>query len=207
MIDDIKTGIEIIEKISRWTSKVVAGRSGKKERRDAQILAEAGTLLTSMRTLDNAIHAHIGPLLLFDAGWSQERREEIVGQINDFAQKEEIIAAIRRSLRGLQVFMTEADEYDRPLLLALSEHGAQLLRTLSGSYVTPFPDVDALREFAMRIRNARDGADVQQVGETAKETLELLDRKSLAEADEIVGTLRARILGRHPDLPDIDWRI
>src|SRR5690606_25633020 len=105
---------------------------------------------------------------------------------------------------GLQVFTTEADEYDRSLLLTLAEHGARLLQTLSGSYVTPFPDVDALREFAERIRNANNEADAGRIVETARETLELLDRAALAEADEIVGTLRGRILARHPGLPDID---
>jgi len=207
MMEQITAAVAIIGKISTWITPILAGRRAIDEKKDAQLLAETGKLLASLRALDNAIHSLVGQLTLFDLDWTQERRHQLLTQINDFAHKEEIITIIRQALRELQALMAEAKEEDWKLALKVFGCGADLLRGLSDSPVTPFPDTDALREFAMRIKKAQNQSDVATVIEKSEKVLNVLDRKQLSAADETFGRLKGQILARHPKLPIPDWEL
>jgi hypothetical protein len=200
MLGDIKTSIEILDKLSKWLRDIVARSSGEQQR-DAVLLGETGKLFIALRALDNEIHALLGQLTLFDLDWPVARRQTLMEQINAFAHREQIIRMIRESLKEVQKLMGGAKKEDWKLALEVFGCGASILRTMSDSDATPFPDTDALRDFVMRIKNAKTADEVQKVIQSAKEILDLLDRKRLAAADEAFGRLKGQILLRHPTLP------
>ena len=202
---DIKVALETIGLISKWVANILAERRSEQEKKDAQLLAETGKLLISLRALDNTIHSLVGQLTLFDLDWPLTRRNELIAEINDFAHREEIITIIRQVLRQLPQLWAGAKEEDWKLSLEIYGCGTDLLRTLSDSPVTPFPDTDALREFAMRIKKAENQADVEAVIAKSEVILNILDRKRLAAADEVFGRMKGQILARHPKLPNPNW--
>lgn len=178
---------------------------GNDEQNDVRILVQTDKLLTSLRALDNAIHLHVGQLTSCDLDSLTERRNEHIKQINDFAHREEIIDDIRESLRTLEVLKADANKGDQALVLKIFECGADILRALSNSPVTPFPDTDALRDFVMRIRKAQDEQDVQQIICESNKVLRVLDRDCLGVAKEAYGTLKGQIQRRYPKLLKPDW--
>jgi len=204
---DIKTALEIVDKISKWMTQIVHESRASQEKEDAQLLGEAAKLLASLRALDNSIHSLVGKLTVFDLDWAPDRRNQLITDINDFAHREDIVTVIRQSLRELQALMPKAKEEDWKLAVEVFGCGADLLRALSDSPVTPFPNTDALREFAMRIKKAESSNDVQRVVEKSELVLNVLDRRRLAAADQVFGRLKGQILARYPGLPRPDWRV
>lgn len=170
------------------------------EQNDLQILVQTDRLLSSLRALDNAIHLHLGELAACDLGSLTKRRESIIKQINDFAQKEELVDDIRESLKTLEVFKVNANMSDRALVSEIFECGADILQTLSKSTVTPFPGREALRDLLIRIEKAQKEQDVQEIINESNKILEVLNRRRLGKATEAFGTLKGQILFRHPGL-------
>jgi nucleoside phosphorylase len=173
---------------------------GKDEQNDVQILVQTDKLLTSLRALDNAIHLHVGELTSCDLDSLTRERNELIKQISDFAQREELIDDVRESLRTLEVLQVNANKGDQALVTKIFECGADILRVLSNSPVTPFPDTEALRDFVMRIKKAQDERDVQEIIREANKVLNVLDRGRLGAATEAYGTLKGQIQLRYPKL-------
>ncbi len=215
MIADIREGIEIIRNIHAWIKNILHERKSKQEKHDAQLFGKSASLLISLRALDNGIHHVLGKLILFDPDWSRDERTAVLNEIVDFAGREEIVTTVRDSLRDLDHLMREENakgerltiEDDRELLTYIFEYGAKILRELSGSPVTPFPDRDALRDFIGRIKQAKDEESRKNVVETSEKVMNLLERTYREE--EVFPKLLAlkhQMMKRHKWLQkDIDW--
>ena len=173
---------------------------GKDEQNDVQILVQTDKLLTSLRALDNAIHLQVGELTSCDLDSLTRGRNELIKRISDLAQREELIDDVRESLRTLEVLQVNANKGDQALVTKIFECGADILRVLSNSPVTPFPDTEALRDFVMRIKKAQDEQDVQEIVREANRVLNVLDRGRLGAATEAYGTLKGQIQLRYPKL-------
>lgn len=171
---------------------------GKAEQNDVQILVQADKLLTSLRALDNAIHSHLSELTYCDLESLKKRRNELIKQTSDFAHREELIDDVRESLRTLEVLRRSANKDDETLVSKIFDCGVDILRALSGSDVTPFPDGEALRDFLMRIKKAQNDEDVQTIIFESNKVLNVLDRGRLAAATEAYGTLKGQIQLRYP---------
>jgi hypothetical protein len=201
----------VVERIAEWGELAIGRARTNREQRAAYFLRNAGFLVAALRTLDNSWHKVMGQLRLLDSAWPSERREHVIGQINDFASQEMVVPIIRQSVRELEAANISRDLEDIGLpdltkqLEELLESGKTILAAVGESPVTPFKDPTELRRFFTNIRQARTAEEVESLTQDLEEALGVLDRRILANVDEAFSELRHSILNRYPTLPDPGW--
>lgn len=199
---------ELAEKAYGWAQQVANRTRNERVQKDALILATAGVLVASLRTLDNSFREMVGELRLFDADWSLERREQVIRQINHFADQELILPVIRQSLSQLKSLTSESDSNDNENIQKLTSCGRGVLAALGVSTVTPFHNPGELRDLLIAIKSAQTQQEVQSVVQQSDSALRAFDRNILADADNAFGQLKGDLLTRHHGaLPDPGWAV
>jgi hypothetical protein len=162
-------------------------------------------LLAAVHTLDNTLRAVISKLNLFDASWSPERRDQLILEINAFANQEQILPILRVYTDQLEMYLREAQYVDQGETQEILQCARGTLAALGDSPVTPFPDTYALRLFLQDIKDARTTDDVVSVIQQSDTALKVVERDVLAKADQAFGRLKGQILSRYKALPDPGW--
>ncbi len=206
MISDIKESIEIVRSIHGWIKNIIDEHQSMQEQHDAQLLGSTVSLIYSFRALDNGINTVLGKLIILDEGWSKKERLALLYEITEFAHSEEIITLIRDSLRDINhlLFKTndkgerithkeDFDQFDK-----IFQYGAEIVRQMSGSPVTPFPDRDALRDFSDRVKGAENNEDINNIIETSTRIMDMRQRTYReSELSEELSRLKHQIMERH----------
>jgi hypothetical protein len=206
-LSDLKVLVEIADKTSSWLGQVIDHSKNKKEQQAARLLATAGILVTSMRTLDNSLRAVMRELNLFTTEWPQERRDQLIKSINEFANNEQILPAIRQYYEQLGSLLYEEQAEDQADAQEVLECARGILAAMGESVVTPFPDTNALRTFLDLIKRANTSEEVLSAVEQSETVLEVVGRNVLARADLAFGRLKGQILRRHRGLLDPGWSV
>src|SRR5215469_4565416 len=206
-LSDVKLLLEVVEKAGSWLGKVIAQRKNRDEQQAAQLLATAGVLVAALRTLDNALRTIMRELNLFTTKWSEERREQFVECVNEFANEEKILPVIRQYCEQLSSLLFGVPRDDLRDAEEVLECGRGIQHALGGGTVTPFRDAGALRTFLALIKGASTEEDVRSAIAQSDEVLAVVRRDVLARADHAFGRLKGRILQRHRDMPDPGWSV
>ncbi len=206
-LSDVKLLLEVVDKAGSWLGKVMAQRKNHEEHRAAQLLAAAGILVAAMRTLDNSLRTIMRELNLFTTEWPEERREQFVQRVNEFANEEKILPVIRQYCEQLNSMSFEAQSDDREDAEEVLECGRGIQAALGGSVVTPFRDATALRTFLELVKRANTKEDVLSAIAQSDRVLAVVGRDVLARADVAFGRLKGGILRRYSDMPDPGWSV
>lgn len=206
-LSDLKVLLEIVDKASSWLGQVIAQRNNKKEQQAARLLATAGILVAAMRTLDNSLRTIMSELNLLTGEWPQERREQFVQRINEFANDEKILPVVRQYSEQLSSLLKKPQAEDRKDAQEVLECARGILWALGESVVTPFQDTEALRTFLALVKRANTKDDVLSAIEQSEKVLAVVRRDVLARADLAFGRLKGQILQLHSELPDPGWSV
>jgi hypothetical protein len=208
-LSDVKLLLDIVGKAGSWLGQIIAQRKNEDEHRAALLLASAGILVAAMRTLDNSLRTIMRELNLFTSEWSQERREQFVQRVNEFANEEKILPVIRQYCEQLAsvLYNAHVEEEDRKDAKEVLMCANGILSALGGSIVTPFVDASALREFLALVKRASTTEEVRLAVAQSDAVLAVVERDVLARADYAFGRLKGRILGQHSEMPDPGWSV
>jgi phosphoglycolate phosphatase-like HAD superfamily hydrolase len=206
-LSDLRALSDLVGKANAWVSEVIARRKNEEERRAAQLLTTSGILVASMRTLDNSLRAIMRELNLFAPEWPKDRRDQFIERVNAFANEEKILPVVRQYCEQLNSLLYTVHHDDRHDAEEIFDGAKGILAALGDSPVTPFADTDALRTFISSIKHASTTEDVLSALAQSDSVLAVVARNVLAKADRAFGSLKGRILERHPSLPDPGWSV
>lgn len=212
----VKSLLDIVDKIQQWAREAVKPGITKEKETFVQILENAAKLVAALRTLDNVFKRIVGQLTLFHSGWSNERREMVLSELNDFARQEHILPIIRQSLntlRGLKNYGIAPHIFDT--IEKLISHADKVYQSIEGKSaikggpdykLTPGPASAHIAWLLANVYAAKE-PDEANIRYTAEAAINVIDRKSLMGADQEFGKLKGYILAQYPDIPDPGWAV
>lgn len=204
--------IRLIGETAEWVAKVVSTRKNKREQRAAYLLREAGIVVGAMHSLDRGINKLLSPLVRLDASWSNEQRQEIFDQLNEFVRDFTIVHAVRNSELALEE-LSKGGELDRDITEAierpvgrLAYHAVSFLRTVNpdfGFHEFNLANTE-LEDLWRRLANASDDDQMISIAREIQHRIPQTHQFVL-EAMAEFGVIRGVILNRYPAMPAPLW--
>ncbi len=209
MLSDLKALYDMVDSLRKWFSGVTEKHDDEKLQQAAKLLTSSGTVVASLRTLDNSFRDVMGVLRHFDSDWPPERRETVREKIRQLADQERILVYLRQALTDLESMRIEDDltAEEKERVQTIISHAKDLQDAIGGSGVTPFPSEHIMLRFLDAIKFAQVSDEVQSVRQEAHKYLSKIDRQIMAKVDIAFAELRGSILERHPALPDPGWAV
>jgi hypothetical protein len=139
-------------------------------------------LIRTVRALDNAVRDHLVALEHFHESWPSDRREDAISRVAVFANRSELIVAVRDALAAVAAVANQQPQPDASWACALARDYLLALGTEPGA-PTPFPSQSELERYVSLIRAAAVPSEAERVREFTRRISRILEPHRLEEAE------------------------
>jgi hypothetical protein len=179
--------------------EVVAGKNVNffpgTQRRERDVPEVTREALDALRDLDNEVRKTIAPLTRFHKNWSEDQKRQAIADVQRLSDKEKILPKVRRLVAELELKLSKPGDLPEAVSAAADavlNIGKTTLTALGGrqpSEVTPWKSARELACLLDAVEKATTDGMAQYVRDQAGKVVTIVDRRDLAEADELAGRL------------------